>query len=497
VSESSTSDAGPAVEERISAMASLYRPKIVVYRLRDGSYRTPSGERVTKDTPGAVRSVEVSKKWYGRYTKNGHLVREPLSESKETARRMLAKLVGDAQLASVGLENPYLEHQLRTVAEHVEDYRRFLAGKGNTASHVKKTIARIKAFLKSCRLSKLDDLRDEPVIDFLAALCEPRRPQLELPKKEQFTKAETAAILGVNGASIVRMLRVVGFQGTGNGKARRYPRAALEACRQRLGQGASVETRNHYLTAIKGFTRWLARNHRLPNDPLAYLSRQNPDVDVRHPRRALPELVFARFIEATAEGKPFRGLSGPDRLILYTLAANTGFRANELASLTPASFDFRSAPPTVTVQAGYSKRRRKDVQPLRPDVAQMIKSFIGGLPRNEPLWPGTWASVGAEMIRVDLAAAAIPYLDEDSRCFDMHALRGQFISLLAARGVHPKVAQALARHSSITLTMDYYTHLDVLDVAGALDSLPEVPTKVQKPQKPERDWQGAGKALPA
>ena len=80
------------------------------------------------------------------------------------------------------------------------------------------------------------------------------------------------------------------------------------------------------------------------------------------------------------------------------------------------------------------------------------------------------------MVREDLRAAGIPYQDDDGRYFDFHALRGQFISLLAAKGVHPKVAQTLARHSSITLTMDYYTHLDVLDVTGALDKLPGLST---------------------
>jgi hypothetical protein len=44
------------------------------------------------------------------------------------------------------------------------------------------------------------------------------------------------------------------------------------------------------------------------------------------------------------------------------------------------------------------------------------------------------------------------------------------------------VAQVLARHSTITLTMDYYTRLEVRDVAGALDKLPEPP----KPQTPDR-----------
>ena len=64
-----------------------------------------------------------------------------------------------------------------------------------------------------------------------------------------------------------------------------------------------------------------------------------------------------------------------------------------------------------------------------------------------------------EMLRNDLAAASIPYQDDSGRYFDFHAMRGQFISLLAAGGVHPEVAQALARHSTITLTMDTYAHV--------------------------------------
>jgi hypothetical protein len=88
-------------------MPSLYRPKIVSYRLPDGSYRTPDGKRVTKDTPGAVRTVTESKKYYGRYTDaNGKTQRVPLSESKETARRMLNRIVGEAELGSVGIGDP-------------------------------------------------------------------------------------------------------------------------------------------------------------------------------------------------------------------------------------------------------------------------------------------------------------------------------------------------------------------------------------------------------
>ena len=123
-------------------MASLYKPKIVTYRLADGSYRTPDGRRVTSATPGAVRTVEQSKKWDGRYTDgNGKTVRVPLSESKEVARKMLAKVAGDAQMASVGIVDPFADHRGRPLPEHVEDFGRYLAAKGNTEEHVNKTLA--------------------------------------------------------------------------------------------------------------------------------------------------------------------------------------------------------------------------------------------------------------------------------------------------------------------------------------------------------------------
>src|SRR5689334_20557134 len=79
----------------------------------------------------------------------------------------------------------------------------------------------------------------------------------------------------------------------------------------------------------------------------------------------------------------------------------------------------------------------------------------------------SWASSASRN-----AAAGIPYVDDEGRAFDFHAVRGRFISLLAAKGGQPKVAQALARNSAVTLTMGYDTHFDVFDVGGALEKLP-------------------------
>ena len=85
------------------------------------------------------------------------------------------------------------------------------------------------------------------------------------------------------------------------------------------------------------------------------------------------------------------------------------------------------------------------------------------------------------MLRLDLDAAGVAHVDSAGHVFDFHALRHQFLSDLALAGVHPKEAQALARHSTITLTMDRYTHLGIFDLTAALDRLPALP-KIGGPQ---------------
>ena len=57
---------------------------------------------------------------------------------------------------------------------------------------------------------------------------------------------------------------------------------------------------------------------------------------------------------------------------------------------------------------------------------------------------------------------------------DFHAPRHTFITLLASSGVHPKVAQVLARHSTITLTMDRCSHARLVDLNTAVENLPSL-----------------------
>jgi integrase len=65
------------------------------------------------------------------------------------------------------------------------------------------------------------------------------------------------------------------------------------------------------------------------------------------------------------------------------------------------------------------------------------------------------------MLKRDLTATGIPHRDEDGLVVDFHALRHTFITNLVRAGVPPKFAQTLARHGSITPTMDRYYHVEL------------------------------------
>ena len=101
----------------------------------------------------------------------------------------------------------------------------------------------------------------------------------------------------------------------------------------------------------------------------------------------------------------------------------------------------------------------------------------------------------AEMIRFDLANARAAWLaeaatpdelgerqrstflcqtDEAGFVFDFHALRHTFITNPVRSGVHPNIAQQLARHSTITLTMDHYSHVDRDEQHCGLSKLPDL-----------------------
>lgn len=221
---------------------------------------------------------------------------------------------------------------------------------------------------------------------------------------------------------------------------------------------------------------------------------------------------------AAAESGPFRcGISGSDRVMLYRLALGTGFRRGELASLTPESIELEGETPIIRILAGYSKHRREDIQPIRPDLAEQLRPWLSDRPAKGPLWPKLNRS--SVIVREDLLASRCEWLKEAQEnpeevarweasdflayrnhrglVADFHALRHTFITHLVGSGAPGKAAQMLARHSPPMLTLGRYTHAGMdesvralsgmLAVGNASEKRKEVgdPTPDSDPQKAE------------
>ena len=156
--------------------------------------------------------------------------------------------------------------------------------------------------------------------------------------------------------------------------------------------------------------------------------------------------------------------------------------------------------------ACYSKHRREDTQVLHPEVVRQLKQWLATKKRlrpDQPLFPISGRVKGGierkayKMMERDLTAARDKWLDEvkdqprelarrrksDFLCYcnhdglfaDFHGLRHLFITSLERAGVKPKMAQTLARHSDIRLTLGVYTHVGLSDCSAAIESLPAPP----------------------
>ena len=298
-------------------MASFFRPTII-------RYLDANGNRVPKGTPEARKIKEKSDTWRAKFKlSDGSFRTVTLCDNREAAQEMFAEIAKRAKREARGDFDPFEDHRKRSLADHLKDFKTHLESKGNGSQHVAQTCSRVLAAFDACKFKRLTDLNAGRVASWLADRRKPTRDK--------------------DGNAV---------------------------------PGLGIASSNHHLVAVKSFGNWLVRDRRSPENPFAHLSRLNARVDVRRERRTLNGVEIAKLLNTTQTEAEYRGLSGDDRAMLYLTALFTGLRASELASLTEASFDFDATPPTVTLEAAYSKHRREDVLPLHPALAGQFTDWL-------------------------------------------------------------------------------------------------------------------------
>lgn len=311
----------------------------------------------------------------------------------------------------------------RPIVEHLADYRAALQVKGIGAKHLRDTFRRVRVMVRLCRARTYDDLQTQAVRVALVKLLKPRGHR---PRRRSGGKSNVG-----------------------------------------------LATANHYLLALKTFCHWMVSEGRAEGLPFRSIKKFNAETDVRVRRRTLTLDEATRLVNAATAGKTMARISGAERALGYVVALTTGLRSGELQSLRKTSFRIEEgANPCVVVEAHETKGKRRAVLPLRADVAAKVRAHLEETGRTDQIIRRS--ATPMRLMRKDLEAAGIPYIDANGERADFHALRHTFVTALFQSGAGLKEAQTLARHQDPKLTLLRYAHAEERALQTAVEALPSI-----------------------
>ncbi len=372
----------------------LYKP-IVTRRRADGTkYRTRS--RI----------------WWGRFRhpKTG----KPVYVNCKTTQKTAAKMVlNQAELEAVGEAagkvDPFKRHTTRALTEHIEDWRRALAGAGNTERYVREKTGKATRVCKGCGFAFWTDVAAADVWRFLGALeCKKRTRNHHLDAIKAFTRwlvAERRAPFDPLAGAKPLTVDDEGEAGVFEPDELATLFTTTEAGPDRWGM-SGLERRVFYqLAADTGFRSKECRT----------LTWGDLDLDGKPPC-------------ATVTAKRAKNRKLYEQPLTPGLVALLRRWQDAADNTEPADL----------------------VLPAAPDATNV-----------------------ARLLRRDLKAAGVPDRDGSERLRNFHSLRHTFATNLARGGVSPRAAMELMRHSNINLTLRRYSHVLLPDRAAAIAALPD------------------------
>ncbi len=327
---------------------------------------------------------------------------------RQATEQLAARLEKAKAQGSEGLEDPYKAHRKRRLSEHVADWIAELRQLGRDDVYIRLCEFRMGRLIEECAWGTLANISAD---DFI---------------RWRETATSTVGTAKEKGSNVKPM---------------------------------GARTQNHYLETLRAFCRWAMRRKRTAAHPLAEVSPVETAGQLRRQRRALTEDEITALLAAV----PAR------HQLSYRLILGTGLRRDEVRQLTWGDVKLNAPLPCIQLRAETTKAKRADVLPLRQDLAALLREA-----RSEA---GDGERVCRTLPSMDshkryLKRAGIPFLDEQDRRADFHALRHTYGTMLAKAGVAPRVAMSLMRHTDLNLTMNVYTDPRVFDLAGAVEKLP-------------------------
>ena len=370
------------------------------------------------------------------------------------------------KLAEFGLLEKSRIAAQKPLSEHIVAFEKSLLAKERTLDYVNETITQLKRLLSDCGFKHCGDITANKVE---RCLKEWRENTTTRPSSKSYAKLVRQfcnCLVNRSEWTITQLGRIFeGFEfklrpDTLPAKIKVYPTEVKES-------GISYRRSNGYLATAKAFCVWMVERGYAIESPLKHLKQLNVELDRRRERRAGTVEELLQLLKTAVSGPKRFGLNGYERMLFYRLGVETGLRKRELRTLRKSAFDFKDC--TVMVETAYSKHRRKDILPLKADLAAEMQAYLADRPPKAKVFSVTDKT--SYLIKADLLDAGIEYIDDHGEVLDLHALRHTFITNLGAES--SRIAQSLARHRSSAMT-DRYTHIRLHDERAAVGRLPNL-----------------------
>jgi integrase len=348
---------------------------------------------------------------------------------RQTAERILAKLVADDRLRRDGVIDPrddrFASEGRRPLAEHVAAYIAHCRHAGQAGHHVNQKRTQLDAMVAGSKATRLAELTADALELHLSAL-----------------------------------------------KAR----------------GLSARSVNFARQIAVAFFGWSVRTGRAESNPLRVVPKQDETRDRRRVRRPLTDDELSRLLAVARErGRDawylVAALAGLRKGDLQRLTwADVNFAESTLTIRHGKAKRLDVIP--MHPQLAEALRRRLNAFPALPtarvwpdtvgDVTRLKDFLRAGIARRVDVLDAEGKPVKIGTGKRERVKTRIVVEDDEGRVIDLHALRTTLGTQLARAGVTPQVAQRIMRHGDYRTTLKHYTVLGLADTAAAIDRLPGI-----------------------
>ena len=374
-------------------------------------------------------------KWAIAWRQGRKVRRQTAYTDKKASMGMLVRLNQAQARGCENLTDPYADHRDRPLSDHVAEWLASLRQAGRAEMYIGAVKGRMERLVRECKWGKLGEI-----------------------SADAFTAWRETAM--------------------GDYRPNAKEKSAVEP------KPMGARTKNHYLEGLRSFCLWAVKWGRMEASPVAHVEKVDASEDIRRARRAVSEEEIRALLTVVPVAYT----------LLYKVALATGLRADELRALEWGDIHANATTPYIALRARTTKSKRGDFLPLRADVAADLSKARGEAGDADRVF----ARVPRAREHVKwLAAAGIPYVDEQGRRFDIHALRHEYGTLLSKAGVAPREAMALMRHTDMRLTMNVYTDPRIFDLSAAVEKLPTLTADAPDSQKQIATGTDANAPLPA